>query len=173
MLPSASTPCPITRQPQWSHVGAIAWIAHSKLSNVRVSSPRTTWNDLSYSFPQTSQTAMETSSLALCEGATRRMRGTNGELRLQLASGRKQVLSPADQEARDRDGHQEGKPSGNVADAEKAVADCVHDVEEWIRVTDLAPRARQDAHRIEDAAEERERQDHDVVDEGVVIEGLR
>src|SRR3954447_11509308 len=146
MLPSASTPCPITRQPQWSHVGAIAWTAHSKLSNVRVSSPRTTWNDLSYSFPQTSQVAMEASFLALCEGATRRMRGTNRDLRLQLASGREEVLSPADQEARDREGHREGKPSGNVADAEKAIADRVHDVEEGVRVTDLTPRARQDAH---------------------------
>jgi hypothetical protein len=30
--PSPSTPCPTTRQPQWPHTGASAWIAHSKLS---------------------------------------------------------------------------------------------------------------------------------------------
>jgi hypothetical protein len=29
-----SMPWPITRHPQWSHLGASAWIAHSKLSNV-------------------------------------------------------------------------------------------------------------------------------------------
>src|SRR5688572_31290396 len=58
MRPSASTPCPITRQPQCPHVGARAWIAHSKESNVCVSPALVTWNALSYSFPQTSQTAM-------------------------------------------------------------------------------------------------------------------
>jgi hypothetical protein len=56
--PSDSTPWPMIRQPQCAHVGASAWIAHSKLSNVCVVSPRRTSNALSYSFPQTSQTAM-------------------------------------------------------------------------------------------------------------------
>jgi hypothetical protein len=32
--PPASTPWPTILQPQWAQVGAIAWIAHSKLSNV-------------------------------------------------------------------------------------------------------------------------------------------
>lgn len=32
--PFDSTPCPITRQPQWAQIGASAWIAHSKLSKV-------------------------------------------------------------------------------------------------------------------------------------------
>jgi len=41
ILSSASTPWPVTRQPQCSQVGAIAWMAHSKLSNVRLSAPRT------------------------------------------------------------------------------------------------------------------------------------
>jgi hypothetical protein len=34
--PSASMPCPTTRQPQWPHTGASAWIAHSKLSKTYV-----------------------------------------------------------------------------------------------------------------------------------------
>src|SRR5713226_8771749 len=33
-LPFASTPWPMTRQPQWAHRGAMPSIAHSKLSNV-------------------------------------------------------------------------------------------------------------------------------------------
>jgi hypothetical protein len=36
MRPPASTPWPMTRQPQWEQVGATAWIAHSKLSKVWV-----------------------------------------------------------------------------------------------------------------------------------------
>jgi hypothetical protein len=36
MRPSASTPCPMIRQPQCSQVGASAWMAHSKLSKVWV-----------------------------------------------------------------------------------------------------------------------------------------
>jgi hypothetical protein len=32
--PSDSTPWPMIRQPQWSHWGASAWIAHSKLSKM-------------------------------------------------------------------------------------------------------------------------------------------
>jgi hypothetical protein len=39
-------------------VGASAWIAHSKLSNVWLLPASTTWNDLSYSLPQTSHLAM-------------------------------------------------------------------------------------------------------------------
>jgi hypothetical protein len=34
VLPFASTPWPMTRQPQWAHRGAMPSIAHSKLSNV-------------------------------------------------------------------------------------------------------------------------------------------
>jgi hypothetical protein len=34
--PSASTPWPMTLIPQYSQLGARAWIAHSKLSKVRV-----------------------------------------------------------------------------------------------------------------------------------------
>jgi hypothetical protein len=34
ILPWASRPCPITLQSQCAQWGAIAWIAHSKLSNV-------------------------------------------------------------------------------------------------------------------------------------------
>jgi hypothetical protein len=37
----------MTLQPQCAQVGAIAWMAHSKLSNARRSFPRTTWKDLS------------------------------------------------------------------------------------------------------------------------------
>jgi hypothetical protein len=35
-FPSFSMPCPTIRQEQCAHVGATAWIAHSKLSNVQV-----------------------------------------------------------------------------------------------------------------------------------------
>jgi hypothetical protein len=34
--PAASTPWPTILQPQWAQEGAIAWIAHSKLSKVIV-----------------------------------------------------------------------------------------------------------------------------------------
>jgi hypothetical protein len=45
-------------QPQWAHLGASAWMAHSKLSNTCFSFPTSTSNDLSYSFPQTSHLAI-------------------------------------------------------------------------------------------------------------------
>ncbi|HEX8261134.1 MAG TPA: winged helix-turn-helix domain-containing protein [Rubrobacteraceae bacterium] len=46
--PSASTPWPITFTPQYSHVGARACMAHSKLAKVCESSPDiVTWNALS------------------------------------------------------------------------------------------------------------------------------
>jgi hypothetical protein len=45
-------------QLQWAQVGAKAWIAHSKLSNVCERPAMTTSNALSYSFPQTSHCAM-------------------------------------------------------------------------------------------------------------------
>src|SRR6266508_4433906 len=60
MEPSDSTPWPMTRQPQWSQVGASTWIAHSKLSKTCVAPCACTSKALSYSFPQTSQTAMRT-----------------------------------------------------------------------------------------------------------------
>jgi hypothetical protein len=45
--------------PQYSQDGASAWIAHSKLSKVRVPWPgMLIWKALSYSFPQTSHWAM-------------------------------------------------------------------------------------------------------------------
>src|SRR5437667_5434648 len=47
--PLASTPWPITRQPQWAHVGASAWMAHSKLSKTCVLPLVITWKLLSYS----------------------------------------------------------------------------------------------------------------------------
>jgi hypothetical protein len=40
MEPFASIPCPMILQPQWSQVGAMAWMAHSKLSKTWVSPPR-------------------------------------------------------------------------------------------------------------------------------------
>src|SRR3954462_8193401 len=55
---SDSMPCPRMRQPQWSHVGATAWIAHSKESKTCVSPPTVSSIALSYSLPQTSQVAM-------------------------------------------------------------------------------------------------------------------
>src|ERR671925_140039 len=57
MRPSFSTPWPMTRQLQWAHVGARAWMAHSKLSNVCEAPRIVTWKALSYSFPHTSQGA--------------------------------------------------------------------------------------------------------------------
>src|ERR687888_1662070 len=44
--------------PQCAHVGAIAWMAHSKQSNVRLSPPLMISNALSYSLPQTSHFAI-------------------------------------------------------------------------------------------------------------------
>jgi hypothetical protein len=46
------------RTPQWAHVGAMAWIAHSKESNVRVDPSRVTSIALSYSLPHTSHRAI-------------------------------------------------------------------------------------------------------------------
>src|SRR6184192_3298340 len=57
MRPSFSTPWPMTRQLQWAQVGARAWMAHSKLSNVCEAPRIVTWKALSYSFPHTSQRA--------------------------------------------------------------------------------------------------------------------
>jgi hypothetical protein len=45
--PFDSRPWPMIRVPQWLHVGAIAEIAHSKLSKVWDSPARVTSNDLS------------------------------------------------------------------------------------------------------------------------------
>src|SRR5919108_5177345 len=45
-------------QPQWAQVGAMAWIAHSKLSNTWVSPALVISIVLSYSLPQTSHSAM-------------------------------------------------------------------------------------------------------------------
>src|SRR5215211_3439781 len=45
-------------QPQWAQVGAMAWIAHSKLSNTWVSPALVISIVLSYSLPQTSHWAM-------------------------------------------------------------------------------------------------------------------
>src|SRR5919108_5676189 len=49
-------------QLQWSQVGAIAWMAHSKLSNTCVSPVLVISIVLSYSLPQTSHWAMASSS---------------------------------------------------------------------------------------------------------------
>ena len=46
-LPSTSVPWPTTRQPQCSHTGAIAWIAHSRLSKTCCSPAALTSNALS------------------------------------------------------------------------------------------------------------------------------
>src|SRR5437764_684167 len=45
-------------QLQWAQVGAIAWIAHSKLSKVMVLPAWVIWKALSYSLPQTSHVGM-------------------------------------------------------------------------------------------------------------------
>jgi hypothetical protein len=47
ILPFASTPCPTMRHLQCAHCGAIAWIAHSKLSKVMVLLPCITRKALS------------------------------------------------------------------------------------------------------------------------------
>src|SRR5437868_14852703 len=43
MRASFSTPWPMTRQLQWAQVGARAWMAHSKLSNVCEEPRIVTW----------------------------------------------------------------------------------------------------------------------------------
>src|SRR5437764_14456770 len=78
----------MTRQRQWAHTGARAWMAHSKLSNA-CEAPRTvTWKALSYSFPQTSHRVagiwdlrLVWSGLALAD-LFHRLRGTRGVLDL-------------------------------------------------------------------------------------------
>src|SRR5918992_1767531 len=61
MAPFASMPCPMILQPQWSQTGAIAWMAHSKLSNTWVSPPRVISIVLSYSLPHTSHWGISSS----------------------------------------------------------------------------------------------------------------
>jgi hypothetical protein len=56
--PPTSTPCPITLHLQCSQIGAIAWIAHSKLSKVCRAPAAVSSKLLSYSLPQTSQVAI-------------------------------------------------------------------------------------------------------------------
>jgi hypothetical protein len=56
--PPTSTPCPITLHLQCSHIGAIAWIAHSKLSKVCRVPAAISSKLLSYSLPQTSHVAI-------------------------------------------------------------------------------------------------------------------
>ena len=53
MRPPPSTPWPTILHPQFPQVGANAWMAHSKLSKVRVVPATVTSKDLSYSFPHT------------------------------------------------------------------------------------------------------------------------
>ena len=52
--PLTSTPCPMTLHLQCSQVGAIAWIAHSRLSKVCRDPSAINSKALSYSLPQTS-----------------------------------------------------------------------------------------------------------------------
>ena len=56
--PPTSTPCPITLHLQCSQIGAIAWIAHSKLSKVWCAPAAISSKLLSYSLPQTSHVAI-------------------------------------------------------------------------------------------------------------------
>jgi hypothetical protein len=56
--PPTSTPCPITLHLQCSQMGAIAWIAHSKLSKVCRAPAAISSKLLSYSLPQTSHVAI-------------------------------------------------------------------------------------------------------------------
>jgi hypothetical protein len=56
-----STPWPITLHWQCSQIGAMAWTAHSKLSNVWRAPAASSSKLLSYWLPQTSQVAMQKS----------------------------------------------------------------------------------------------------------------
>jgi hypothetical protein len=56
--PGSSTPWPTMRHPQCSHVGAIAWIAHSNESNVPFRSGIAIVMVFRYSLPQTSHRAI-------------------------------------------------------------------------------------------------------------------
>ena len=60
----------------------------------------------------------------------------------------------------------------DIAGAEEPVAHRLDEVEDRIGVRDLLPRRGQAVHGVEDPAQERERQDDDVVDERVVVERL-
>src|SRR5699024_7262667 len=74
MSPPLSTPCPRIVQLQCAHLGAIAWAAHSKLSNAPLSYPRVRVNVLSYSLPQVSHTAMAMAPISDGVGARRHER---------------------------------------------------------------------------------------------------
>ena len=59
-----------------------------------------------------------------------------------------------------------------VGRAQEPVAHRADQVEDRVGVGDLLPRRGQPADRVEDPAQERQRQDDDAVDEHVVVEGL-
>src|SRR5215475_3157013 len=74
------------RQPQYSHTGAILWIAHSKLSNTCLAPAATTSNTMSYSFPQTSQVpiGLLLSPIGASSPPRHAPKGQIGTLRMQL-----------------------------------------------------------------------------------------
>src|SRR3954469_18578627 len=90
----------------------------------------------------------------------------------QLLPTRKQPLAPRQQRQAHAGDHREGDPRAHVGDAQEAVADRLHDVEERIDVGELLPRGSQAGDGVEDAAEEGEGEDDDVVDEARMVEGL-
>src|SRR3954447_16169349 len=94
-------------------------------------------------------------------------------LRLQPPPGGEQPGRPGDGDRghRRRDGERD--PGRHVAVAEEPVADAADQEEHRIGVRELVPRAGQRVDRVEHAAQERERQQHDVRDEGCVVPGLR
>src|SRR4051794_14607241 len=61
-------------------------------------------------------------------------------LRLQLPPTREEVLAPRQQRQAHPGDHREGDPRAHVGDAEEAVADRLHDVEERVHVGELLPR---------------------------------
>ncbi len=65
--------------------------------------------------------------------------GASG-LRLQLPPTRKQPLAPRQQRQAHAGDHREGDPRAHVGDAQEAVADRLHDVEERVHVGELLPR---------------------------------
>ena len=86
--------------------------------------------------------------------------------------GREEVGAPGHGRGGEHRGDPERQRNAHVRGAQEAVAHGVDEVEDRVEVRDLRPRRAEPAHRVEDPAQERQRQDEDVVDERVMVERL-
>src|SRR3954465_7454533 len=91
---------------------------------------------------------------------------------LEPPSGPEQPRAPRDARAGQSRGHAQRESDADVAGAQEAVAHRLHEVECRVQVRQLMPRRGQQVDRVEDAAEERQREDHEVVDEARLVPRL-